>query len=191
MTKTVLGIFQNREDAENAINTLKDDGYDPKDVSIIMKDEGIRDDMEHSTGADVASGAGSGAMTGAIIGGATGFLAGTVLPGLAGFLIGGPIGAALGLTGAAATTVSGAATGAVAGGIIGALMGLGLTHDEAEHYSERVREGAILLAIPVREHDDLRVRDVLGENDATDIKTVTANENAKKEHHRGSSMHAY
>jgi uncharacterized membrane protein len=190
MTKTVFGIFKDRLDTENAIDILKDDGYDTKDVSIVMRDEDEERDIQNSPGSDVATGAGNGIVAGAVVGGAAGFLAGTVLPGLAGFLIGGPLGAAIGLTGAAATTVSGAATGAIAGGIIGALMGLGLSNEEAEHYSERIREGAILLAVPVREHDELRVRDIFHENNARDIKTVTADEK-KSIHHNKNVMLAY
>lgn len=191
MTKTVLGIFKNRLDVENAIDILKDDGFDAKDISIVMRDEQEGRDIENSTGSDIAAGAGNGIVTGAVIGGAAGFLAGTVLPGLAGFLIGGPIGAAIGLTGAAAMTVSGAVTGAVAGGIIGALMGLGLSNEEAERYSERIREGAILLAVPVQEHDDLRVKDIFEDSNATDIKTVTDDEKRKGELTHKNAMHAY
>jgi len=172
MTKTILGIFDERDHAESALSELKDDGFNPKDISIVMKDSEKMDVDGSDAGSDVAEGAVGGATTGAVVGGIAGFLAGTVLPGLAGFLIGGPIGAALGLTGAAATTVSGAATGAVAGGLIGGLMGLGLSSDEAEHYQERVEQGAILLAVPIRDKEESRVKDIFDANNASDIKTV-------------------
>jgi uncharacterized membrane protein len=168
MTKTVLGIFPQTSDAELAIKHLEEDGYNPKDISIVMKDKGTQQTLEHSTGANVTGGALSGATTGAVVGGIAGLLAGTVLPALGGFLIGGPIGAALGLTGAAATTVSGAATGAVAGGLLGALVGLGVPEKEAKVYEERVNAGGILVAVPTDE-----VTEILEEHDATDVQTVT------------------
>lgn len=172
MGKTIIAIFDTRSDAEGAIEALRDDGFNPKDISIVMHDKKEAEDMGESVGADVAGGAASGAVTGAMLGGITGFLAGTVLPGLAGLLIAGPIGAALGLTGAAATTVSGAATGAIAGGLIGALMGLGLSQEEAHHYESRVREGAILLAVPAMRGEEANVMSIFRDYDASDIKSV-------------------
>lgn len=174
MQQTILGIFNDRSDAEDAINRLRDDGFNPKDISIVMKDNREAQDMGNDTGTNVAGGAVTGAATGAAVGGIAGLLAGTVMPGLAGFLIGGPIGAALGLTGAAATTVSGAATGAVAGGLIGALMGFGLTNDEAKHYESRINEGAILLAVPAALGEEQRVTDIFNQCNASDLQTVRA-----------------
>lgn len=172
MSKTIIGLFEGRADAEGAIEALRDDGFNPKDISIVMHDRQAAADMGDNTGADVAGGAASGIATGAVLGGITGFLAGTVLPGLAGFLIAGPIGAALGLTGVAATTVSGAATGAVAGGLIGALMGLGLSRNEAEHYETRVKEGAILIAVPAMAGEESNVEAIFDDFNATDVRTV-------------------
>lgn len=172
MTKTLIGVFEERSDVEEAIDKLKSNGLNAKDFSIVMKDRRAADDIGEDTGAEVAEGALAGATTGAAIGGITGLLAGTVLPGLGGFLIGGPIGAALGLSGAAATTVSGVATGAVAGGLIGALMGLGLSREEAKHYERRVREGAILLMVPAPNEKVSFVKNVFNEYNASDVKTI-------------------
>lgn len=173
MTYTVLGIFPQENDAEDAIAELQKKGFNPKDISIVMKDKRQQHVVEENTGANVAEGTLSGATTGAVVGGVAGLLAGTVMPGLAGFLIGGPIGAALGLTGAAATTVSGAATGAVAGGLLGALTGLGVSDDEAKVYEQRVNEGGILVAVPVTQQNTEEVRTILSEKGATDITAVS------------------
>ncbi len=180
MTKTVFAIFDNRSDAEAVIEQLQTEGFDPEDISIVMKDSREAEDMRENTGANVASDAVSGATTGAVIGGIAGLLAGTVLPGLGALLIGGPIAAALGLSGAAATTVSGAATGAAAGGLLGALTGLGLSREEAEHYQTQVKEGAILLAVPViNDRQASTVADLFDEYDASDVKTVTQKERSQ------------
>lgn len=172
MTKTILGLFEDRADVEKTISTLQSEGYNPKDISIVMKDKGEAEAIGDDTGADVAGGALSGATTGAVIGGIAGLLAGTVLPGLGAFLIGGPIGAAFGLTGAVASTVSGAATGVVAGGLIGALMGLGVSQEDATHYESRVKEGAILVAVPADAAQEDHVREILDQNHASDVRTV-------------------
>ena len=173
MNNTVVGVFDNRNDAEEAIQHFQEDGYNPKDISIVMKDRGEQQTMEHNTGASIAGGAVSGATTGAVIGGIAGILAGTVMPVLGGFLIGGPLGAALGLTGAAATTVSGAATGAVAGGLIGALMGLGFPEEKAKVYQQRVEAGGILIVVPASEDQVDDVTEIMNVHNATDVESVT------------------
>lgn len=176
MTRTILGIFESRENIENAISSLREKGFDPKDLSIVMRDQQEAEKIGEDTGVDVAGGAVSGATTGAVLGGLAGLLAASVIPGLGAFFIGGPIASALGLTGAAAATVSGATTGAVAGGLLGALMGFGLSEDEARHYESRVKEGAILLAVPVEETEEPYVQKVFEEFGASDVKTITSTE---------------
>lgn len=176
MTKTVLGVFSERQNAEDAINRLHEDGYDPKDISIVMKNREEGKKLEENTGADVAKGAVSGATTGLIIGGIAGLVASFVLPGIGAFFIGGPIASALGLGGAAATTVSGAATGALAGGLVGALMGFGLSEDEAKEYETQVNAGAILVAVPARTGEAQAVEDILSDCNATNVQSFTQEE---------------
>jgi uncharacterized membrane protein len=175
---TVIGVFDNRKQAENTINQLRDAGFEPTDISVVMKDDREREQVAENTGASVAEGTAAGAGTGAIIGGVTGLLAGTVFPGLGILLIGGPLATALGLTGAAATTVSGAATGAVAGGLIGALTGLGLSEDDARHYERRIQEGAILLAVPTPDDLQADVEDIFTHNRVSDLTVVGSKDTA-------------
>lgn len=184
MTKTVLGIFQDRADVETAIDKFKSEGFKPEDISIVMKDAKEAQEIGDDTGANVAGGAVSGATTGAVLGGIAGLVAGIAIPGAGAFLIGGPIAAALGLTGAAATTVSGAATGAVAGGLLGALMGLGLSRDEAEYYEGQVKEGAILLAVPTRENQLDLVMMIFNDSNATSVKTLSQPTDREEVHSR-------
>ena len=187
--KTVIGIFNDFENADEAIDELKQIGYKPKDFSIVMKDREDAQKLRESSGATVADSTMTGVATGAAIGGLTGLLIGIgaiAIPGLGALLVGGPLAAALGLTGAAATTLSGAATGAVAGGLIGALMGLGLSRDEAATYEERVKEGGILLAVPTTNDRADEVRSVLEEYDSTDIKMIDADD--AFETHRSAHM---
>lgn len=179
MAEMVLGVFAERANAEAAINDLESKGYNPKDISIIMRDTHEAVDIAGSTGASVAEGAGVGATTGGVIGGVTGLLVGIgaiTIPGIGALLIGGPIAAALGLGGALATTVSGAVTGALAGGLVGALVSLGIPEDEAKVYEERIKEGAILLAVPVKIEHSEEARMILDAHQATQVRSITVNE---------------
>ena len=171
--KTIIGVFADRTDVEDAIEELRDTGFDAKDISIVMQNNEEGRNVADNTGANVAGGAVSGATTGAVLGGLAGLVSAIAIPGLGFFLIGGPIAAALGLTGAAAATVSGATTGALAGGLIGGLMGLGLPREEAEYYEGRVKEGAILVAVPaatISQQDE--IVSILDTYDAEDVKAI-------------------
>jgi uncharacterized membrane protein len=137
---TVAGVFDNQSDAEKVLNTLKDAGFTPDQVSVVAKDTRETKDMVERSdmhGAET-SGAGAGALLGGLFGGAAGWLIGIgalAIPGI------GPIVAA----GALATTLGGAAVGAVAGGLIGALVGSGIPEEDARSYETHVKEGRILI----------------------------------------------
>jgi hypothetical protein len=197
MNYTVLGIFEDRDNVEEALLELDRNGYKGRDISIVMKDTKEGEEVAMSTGAKVTGGAATGATTGALIGGIAGLVASYMIPGLGAFFIGGPLAAALGLTGAAATTVSGAATGALAGGLLGALTGLGLSEEDARLYESRVKEGAILIAVPARTDEERDVEVILENYGAESIKSVAMPEETTRRVGRAhyveqdASRHAY
>lgn len=171
MTKTVIGIFGDRQRADQAIDELERQGFANQDISVIVRENTARG---QTGGATIVEGVASGATTGGVIGGVAGLLVGigaVTIPGIGALLIGGPIAAALGLTGAAAVTVSGAVTGALAGGLVGALVSLGVPEEEAKVYESRIREGAVLVAVPVKDKDD-EVRAILEKHGAEKIRSV-------------------
>ena len=170
MDKTIIGIFEPTTNTEHLINDLQAEGYDPRDVSIVMRDRADVVDMHESKGL-VGETAG-GMATGAIVGGIMGLLAAIAIPGVGGLLVGGPLAAALGLTGVAATAASGAVTGAIAGGLIGVLMGLGLPREEAERYQERIKEGAILIAVPAADSGAREVETLFHDYHAVETRTL-------------------
>jgi len=173
MAKTIVAVFSNQADVENAIEQLENLKYDPKQMSLLMKDGHTAEEIHKDVGVDVAEGATTGAVTGGAIGGLTGLLVGLgliAIPG--GLLIGGPLAAALGLTGAAATTASGVATGALAGGIVGALASLGIPKEEAVRYEEEIQAGGILLAVPVMNERTDEVRDIMNKAHAKDVRQL-------------------
>jgi hypothetical protein len=171
--KTVLAVFDNREHVEMVINELEAKGYNPKEMSLMMKNKEDAAEVAENTGADVVGDTVGGATTGAILGGLAGLLAATVIPGLGAFFIGGPIAAALGLGGAAATTASGAATGAVAGGILGALTSMfDIPEEDARVYETSINEGGILVAVPARDAEGTEVREIMNAHGAENVKVV-------------------
>lgn len=184
MKKTLLAIFVDREDAEEAIGALESKGYNPKDMSIVMKDATERKELAENTGADTANGAVGGAAAGATLGGLAGLVSAYAIPGLGAFFIGGPIALALGLTGAAAAVVSGAATGALAGGLLGALTNLGLSDDEAHVYTDRVKAGAILLAVPIAgDTDEAYTKAIVRTANAENIKVISHDRSTERRVH--------
>jgi hypothetical protein len=140
-----IGTFRNKQEAEQALQALKNSGFSMDRVSILAKDS---DRHEQIAGAEVKDrgeteaqeGAGIGATTGTVLGGIGGLLVGLealLIPGAGPFLAAGTI----------ATTLAGAGIGAAAGGIVGALTGLGIPEEEARHYNDRVSEGQYLVII--------------------------------------------
>jgi hypothetical protein len=177
MAKMVLGVFNDEVNAQDALSDLEAKGYNPKDISIVMKDRARAEAFADDTGTDVAGGAVSGAVTGGVLGALAGLLMATgVIPGLGILLIGGPLAAAFGLTGAAATTVAGATTGAVAGGLIGALMSLGLPEEDAKVYEQSIQAGGILLAVPTKRGEEEEVRAILENFGADQVRAISSEE---------------
>ncbi|MDD2823403.1 MAG: DUF3341 domain-containing protein [Candidatus Daviesbacteria bacterium] len=176
MTETVIGIFKSQEHVSMIIDELKELGYDPKSMSILMKhvqEEGHEHGDTRSS--HVAGSTVSGATTGGLLGGLAGLLVGLgvfTIPGVGPLLVGGPIAGALGITGAVATTVTGAAEGIVAGGLIGGLMGLGMHEEEARKYEEEIMSGGILLAVSAPDEKAEEVQNLLTKHGATEVKML-------------------
>lgn len=167
MDTTTIGIFENRSDAEGAIDELRALGIAEADISYIYSvDEG---ESVVKDGNKAGEGAASGATTGAVLGAIAGLaVANGILPGFGSLFVAGPIATALGLTGAAATTAAGAMTGLAAGGIIGALAGLGVPDTEARVYEERVKRGGILLT--AKSLNPAAVRDIFAKHNAAEVR---------------------
>lgn len=185
MNKMVLGVFSDRDLVESAIEHLEDSGFKTKDISLIMKDHEEGEKLASDTGTSVAEGAASGAVTGGVLGGLAGLLIGIgAIPvvGIGALLIGGPLAAALGLTGLAATTASGVATGALAGGLIGALMGLGVSEEDAKYYEDSIRDGGILVVVPVLDlAEEDEVSSIMEDHGAKQIRSVNAKDSYRRE----------
>ncbi len=153
--QTIVGMFETRGEAEDAIRRLKDAGFPADSIGVAMRDTreagfvsettGVGDLAEEGATAGAVSGAGVGALVGLALVGST-FL----MPGIGTFLIGGPIAAAL----------TGAGIGAASGGLVGGLVGAGIPEEEAKTYSDRLSQGHVLVSVQASDADAPRARSI-------------------------------
>ncbi|MHB8955402.1 MAG: YsnF/AvaK domain-containing protein [Pirellulaceae bacterium] len=134
---TLVGVFDNREYAQQAVRELKQAGFREDQIGIATRSD------EHSEtatqeGSLAEEGAIAGVATGAGIGGlwALGIAAG-FLPAIGPVIAGGIL----------ASLVASAAAGAAVGGLAGALIGLGIPEEEAEHYEQEFRAGRTIVTV--------------------------------------------
>jgi hypothetical protein len=146
--QTVAGVFADRDDAERAINALKDAGFSGDQIGVAMRDRTAQGELVEDTGTNVGAGAATGAVGGGLLGGLVGFLVGVgalAIPGIGPVIAGGALASAFGIAGG--TAVAGAGIGAVAGGIAGALVGLGIPEAEARYMESGFRRGGVLVTV--------------------------------------------
>jgi hypothetical protein len=142
MAQAVTRLFDDYDDAAQAVRDLKAAGVREDNISLLASDA----ERRHVEGDDndTAEGAAKGAATGGVLGGGAGLLAGLgmlAIPGL------GPVVAAGWLASTAAGAVAGALAGGAAGGILGALKDAGHSDEEANVYAEGVRRGGTLVSV--------------------------------------------
>ena len=159
--RTVVGVFDDRVDAEEALRALKAAGFEAERVSVVML-QTPRAESERQDGPRVDE--------------TTGILAGGALGGLAGWLIGAttvavPGFGALLAAGALVGALGGAGIGAATGGILGYLMERGLSRAEAHYYHERIRHGAALVTVHADAGRADQARTVLHRHGAHDFQT--------------------
>lgn len=164
---TVIGIFASRDQAEKAVQAMREKGITDQEISIVAKKEKIggertgggRDDEEGGMNM-MAGDLSTGMATGGALGGLAGVLAGAgalAIPGLGPIVAAGPIVAGL--------------TGAAAGGLTGSLIDMGIPQERGQYYEEKVKEGKILAVVKA---DDKKVSEaamILRQNGATDVET--------------------
>lgn len=148
----LTGLFNDRDSAERAYQSLAARGYKKDDINIVMSDEARKKHFasvttETELGNKAAEGAGIGGAVGGTLGAvlAAATAAGTslVLPGL-GLVIAGPLAAA----------AAGAGAGAATGGLLGALVGWGIPEERVKHYESGLKQGGILMGVRPRSDDD-------------------------------------
>ncbi len=139
--KTVIGFFQDRGKAENAVTSLLNKGFTREQISMMLP----KGDQEapavgevHGVGADDETGKDT------FWGGIAGLIAGVVLlsiPGIGPFFAAGPLAGAVG----------GLGIGAGTGALIGWLKESGMSEEEAQFYAEGLRRGGAVVAVHTNE----------------------------------------
>lgn len=145
---TVAASFEDRADAERAINALRDAGFAADQIGVALRDRTAQGKLVDDTGTKAAEGAVSGALGGGLLGGLVGWLVGIgalAIPGIGPVVAGGALATAFGLAGG--TAVAGAGIGAAAGGLAGALVGMGIPDEEARYFEQGFRSGHTLVTV--------------------------------------------
>lgn len=140
---TVVGVLDNRHQAEETVPNLVGSGIDRDTIGLMWRDKNVQQPEEikvasyHDHHQDASTEAGKGAIGGAIGGATTG--AGTMLLAAGGLALIPGIGAVL-AAGTVAATAAAAAAGAVGGSVTGGLLGalIGATDHDATKEIETV-----------------------------------------------------
>lgn len=150
MENTVYCLALSEPQANEILTHLRNLGFSASEISILLKD---KDTRNISVKEDALRGAKKGGLAGGILGALAGLTVLTV-PALGPLVVAGPILSALG----------GAAVGGVVGGLAGgsgALTRIGISEEASARFEQRLREGAILIAVhssdPIRRDRAFRV----------------------------------
>jgi hypothetical protein len=137
---SVIGVYANIDQADEAVQKLGQGGFPIQHVSVIAQNLGSERKVHgFVTSCDVAK---SSARTGAWVGGIFGALVGAAfiwVPGVGPMIVAGSLAAAL-LGG-----VQGAVAGAAGVGVLGWLASLGISKQHIVKYEESIRAGKVLL----------------------------------------------
>jgi hypothetical protein len=169
--KTVSGLYENYDDARDAVRELESSGVPSADISIVASnsDEWYSDDASTTAddeASDAAEDASTGAGIGAVVGGAGGLLTGLGIMAIPGV---GPVVAAGWLAATAVGAVAGAAVGGATGGIIGALTDSGVPERDAHVYAEGVRRGGTLVTARVSDELAAHAEQILEQSTSVDL----------------------
>jgi uncharacterized membrane protein len=167
MSKTVVGIFDSRDQAEMAARHVRDQGLRTDDISIVAKQgednaqggQGINASMMNRQ-AGVNDNISGGVLSGGVLGGLAGLLIGTgslFIPGLGIIAAAGPI--------------TGLLSGAVTGGIVGGLVDLGIPESRGRTYENDIRQGRILFSMKTDEDKVGQVASILKSSGASRVDT--------------------
>jgi uncharacterized protein (TIGR02271 family) len=163
MATTVVGLFDDRDAAAEAVKDLREEGFQREQISMVAADpEGkLKRYATDEAGDRSGEGAAIGAVSGLALGGVLGYLLGAGIIFLPlGFVAAGTVAAALG----------GAAVGAAAGGLVGAFIGMGIPREHAEVYAEGVRRGGTLVTVRCESEDGIKTASkVLDRDGAVDV----------------------
>jgi hypothetical protein len=139
----VFGIFNSQQDAHQAAIRLREGGFRPTDITVIVPENEGNKDLGHEIRTKAPEGTSFGGVIGALLGGlagwmaASGMITGLTMPGITEMMNAGPI----------LSCLAGIGAGSLLGGVTGGLVGLTMPEIEAKRYLGRVRRGSILVSV--------------------------------------------
>lgn len=144
----VTAIFDSQEQAQNAVQALRQLGVNDTHLSIVARHgdntsvagEGS---AAHHAG-DAADGATKGLLAGAGVGALFG-LAAALIPGVGPFITAGALATSLGAAGGGAA--AGAIVGGTTGAVAGALANSGYDDHESSYYGSAIEQGGVFVAV--------------------------------------------
>jgi hypothetical protein len=169
--KTIVGLYDNVTDAQQAVQALTNAGFDRDRISLVLHDrEGAYSSgLGHdATLTDTSDDIGAGVATGAAVGGLGGLLIGLsalAIPGIGPVVAAGPLVAGL----------VGAGVGAAVGGLVGALASAGVPEEQAHYYVEGVRRGGALVTVEANDEEANEVADIMNRYHPVDIEERARN----------------
>jgi len=138
---TVVGVFEDRRHADEAVNELMKAGFRRDQIGVAMRHT---EDVSGAIRADESAGseAGTGALAGALTGLGLGALTGLGV--LAGAI---PVVGPAITAGTLGIILTNAAAGAGIVGVVGALIGAGIPENEAKYYNEEFEAGRTIVTV--------------------------------------------
>ncbi|MBN9230009.1 MAG: hypothetical protein J0I93_04090 [Legionella sp.] len=140
----LVGIFYDKQSADNAYQLALDSGYEARDINIIMSQASMdryaidKDDnlSPTSAGTMIGTGGAIGGSVGGILGAIAALGTNVFFPAL-GLIIAGPL------------------AGIVSGTLMGTLLGLNISEIQAQDYQDQIDKGAIILTLEKKEGNSL------------------------------------
>lgn len=158
----VIGVYDTLDEAQRAIEGLREHGVPLEDVSIVG--QGLQSETKIHGFVTTGDLAREGAGTGGLFGGLLGLLSGAAFLFVPGF---GP----LAVLGPLVSTLAGTAEGALAGGVIGAILGKFVEKKHIPKYEQQVRAGKYLVVAPRDPAHPERADDGMTGSTATEVST--------------------
>lgn len=158
----IVGTFQEGEQAERAVQSIREQGVTDDQISIVGREEAFQTQEQEGEEGDNLTYSDQDVSDGAITGGALGALGGLMagagalaIPGIGPIVAAGPIAAGL--------------SGAFAGGVAGGLLDMGIPEERGRHYEEQIKEGHILTIIDAGPTNVNDISSILRRHGAQDV----------------------
>jgi uncharacterized protein (TIGR02271 family) len=156
MARSIAGLFEDRTQAEQAVEDLKAAGFSQDRIGIVMQDKQQTRAVNEAHGTHSTESAIGGSLIGGTAGALLAATGALVIPGIGPFISGGILATSL--------------VGGAAGWLVGGLTGLGIPKEEAEYYEGRVQQGAALVTVDAAGRD-AEARQILLRDGAEDLQS--------------------